>query len=197
MTSRMSTPRNSRSVDFETREIHVRFQLSRAQRGKPARRLALKTAGSRRDVMMGERLVAFLNAHRQQALMKGQHRPGGYVFCTMAGGPFGRRYVAQAITIASQRAGLQPDGVQPLGAHDLRHTHISHLIRAGADVLTVSRQAGHSKPSITFDRYSYEFARLQSGEALRERLATAFGVARSFPRLVFHRLQESPLRAFP
>jgi hypothetical protein len=42
-------------------------------------------------------------------------------------------------------------------------------------VQTVSKQAGHAKTSITLDRYTHEFAKLQNGEALRERLAASFG----------------------
>jgi len=39
--------------------------------------------------------------------------------------------------------------------HSLRHAHASALIRAGVDVLTVSRRLGHSKSSITLDVYGH------------------------------------------
>ena len=35
--------------------------------------------------------------------------------------------------------------------HALRHTHASMLIRAGVDILTISRRLGHSKAAITLD----------------------------------------------
>jgi integrase len=37
--------------------------------------------------------------------------------------------------------------------HALRHTHASVLIRAGVDLLTISRRLGHSKASVTLDTY--------------------------------------------
>ena len=37
--------------------------------------------------------------------------------------------------------------------HALRHTHASTLIRAGVDVLTISRRLGHSSASMTLDVY--------------------------------------------
>jgi hypothetical protein len=33
--------------------------------------------------------------------------------------------------------------------HGLRHTHVSQLIAAGLDALTISRRIGHVSPSIT------------------------------------------------
>jgi integrase len=37
----------------------------------------------------------------------------------------------------------------------LRHTHASTLIRAGVDILTVSRRLGHNKASVTLDTYGH------------------------------------------
>ena len=39
--------------------------------------------------------------------------------------------------------------------HALRHTHASVLIRAGVDILTISRRLGHYKPSVTLDTYGH------------------------------------------
>jgi integrase len=39
--------------------------------------------------------------------------------------------------------------------HSLRHTHVSMLIRAGVDILTISRRLGHSKAAITLDVYGH------------------------------------------
>jgi integrase len=39
--------------------------------------------------------------------------------------------------------------------HALRHTHASMLIRAGVDILTISRRLGHSKASVTLDVYGH------------------------------------------
>ena len=49
--------------------------------------------------------------------------------------------------------------------HSLRHSHASALIRAGLDVVRVSRQLGHSKPTITLAIYAHEFEEVDSGAA--------------------------------
>ncbi len=39
--------------------------------------------------------------------------------------------------------------------HDLRHVHATRLISAGEPVTVVQHRLGHSRPSITLDRYSH------------------------------------------
>jgi integrase len=39
--------------------------------------------------------------------------------------------------------------------HALRHTHVSVLINAGVDILTISRRLGHTKAAITLDIYGH------------------------------------------
>ena len=41
--------------------------------------------------------------------------------------------------------------------HGLRHTHVSQLIAAGLDVLTISRRIGHASAAITLDVYGHMF----------------------------------------
>ncbi len=91
-----------------------------------------------------------------------------------------------------------PDGIQKLSFHDLRHTAITHLIRSGADPAQVSRFAGHSKVSTTLDLYVgecekrkandsgtrlaadlREVERLSQGRRLRGGIRRRFGACRS------------------
>lgn len=53
--------------------------------------------------------------------------------------------------------------------HDLRHCTASLLISAGADVATVSRMLGHSKISMTLDRYTHA---IRSDRTLSNTLTT-------------------------
>jgi integrase len=57
--------------------------------------------------------------------------------------------------------------------HDLRHTAISRLIAKGLDVVTVQRQAGHARPSITLDIYAHEFAQAQRSAETQAKLRAA------------------------
>jgi integrase len=41
--------------------------------------------------------------------------------------------------------------------HSLRHTHASHLIAEGLDVVTISRRLGHGSPAITLAVYAHLF----------------------------------------
>ena len=42
-----------------------------------------------------------------------------------------------------------------ISLHGLRHCHASFALRAGVDVLTLSRRLGHYKASVTLDRYGH------------------------------------------
>jgi site-specific recombinase XerD len=53
-----------------------------------------------------------------------------------------RNVSRRGLETAADRAKLNPEGVPRLSMHDLRHTYVSHLIRAGFDVVTVQRLAG-------------------------------------------------------
>ncbi|MGH3011862.1 MAG: tyrosine-type recombinase/integrase [Gaiellaceae bacterium] len=60
--------------------------------------------------------------------------------------------------------------------HDLRHTAVSRLVAEGADVKLVQAVAGHSKASLTLDRYTH-----LTDERVRE-AAKRFDPARSVSR---------------
>lgn len=163
-------------IDFEAEEIHVRYQLSRATRERPAYRKRLKTDAAQRDVVLLPHLGAILREHRKAQLAAGLCRADGFVFCTQSGGPMYCRNVSErGLGKAANRAGLNPVGKPRLTAHDLRHSFASRLIRAGADVYAVSRQLGHARASITLDVYAHEFEQVRNGAALRQQLASAFG----------------------
>ncbi len=61
--------------------------------------------------------------------------------------------------------------------HGLRHTHVSQLIAAGLDPLTVSRRIGHASPAITLDVYGHMFANTDARAA--EIMEAAFARVRT------------------
>jgi integrase len=162
-------------VDFDEGVIRVRQQLTRGSRKDPPTLVELKTRGARRDVVLLPELSELLREHRRKAFGRGFARQAGYVFTTSLGTPLGYRNLAQrGLTKAAERAGLDAHGPR-LTLHDLRHTFGSHLVRQGADVVTVSRQMGHARPSITLGIYSHEFAAVQHHDSVASKLADAFG----------------------
>jgi integrase len=57
--------------------------------------------------------------------------------------------------------------------HALRHTHASHLIAAGIDVVKVAKRLGHSDATITLSTYAHFFQKLEdrSTEAVNAAVA--------------------------
>jgi integrase len=165
-----------RCIDFERGVVTVRHQLTRGTKERPAKLVELKTRGARRDVVLLPELAVLRREHRRLAFQRGLARAQDYVFTTREGTALNYRNLAQrGLTKAADRAVLNVDGQPKLTLHDLRHTFGSHLVRQGADVVTVSRQMGHARPSITLDAYSHEFAAVQHRETIEARLTGAFG----------------------
>jgi hypothetical protein len=78
--------------------------------------------------------------------------------------------------------------VQDITPHDLRHTCASLSVRAGVNVLALSRMLGHSQPSITLNVYADLFdSDLDAvGGIIEARYATAHtDVSKVCPRGVF------------
>jgi integrase len=75
-----------------------------------------------------------------------------YVFSKHDGSPLSPNYFSTMWRRAVARTGLPK-----VTFHSLRHSHASALIRAGLDVVRVSRQLGHSQPTITLSTYAHEF----------------------------------------
>jgi integrase len=160
-------------VDFESGVLRVRCQLTRATRKEPARRVGLKTKGSRREVRLEPDLAAMLKKHKLASRFS---KDQDYVFTTAEGTPFYYSNLAhRGLDQAAQAAGLNRDGVPKLSFHDLRHTYGSHLVLGGLDVVRVSRQLGHARPSITLDVYAHEFEQAQHTDDVATKLTAAFG----------------------
>jgi len=159
-------------VDLENGYLRVRHQLSRARAEKPARLVPLKTGAALRDVVMTPQLATLLREYRLAQLSAGLHGPGRFVFCTSHGTPINHRNATRAINAAAKRG-----GVTAVGFHLLRHGFASYLIvDLGLDVVQVSRQLGHARPSITLDTYSHLFDQARHAEDIRSRMASsAFG----------------------
>ena len=160
-------------VDFDAGLIRLRYQLSRATREQPARRVPLKTKGSKRDIRLEPDLAALLRRHKLASRFSGDEK---YLFTTESGTPFYYRNVAtRGLDKAADAAGLNRDGLPRISFHDLRHTYGSHLVRQGLDVVRISRQLGHARPSITLDVYAHEFEETQHADDVRTKLTAAFG----------------------
>jgi integrase/rubredoxin len=92
-----------------------------------------------------------------------------------------RRMSEQGILRALQRRGERV-GVENFTPHDFRRTFIGNLLDAGADIVTVSKLAGHSSPSTTskYDRRPEE-AKKRAIDLLNVSLSTTSGSNQDAP----------------
>lgn len=159
-------------VDLEEGVIHVRAQLSRAHRSRPARRVAPKTSAAVREVPLVAQLARLLATHRATSAFAGG---GDWVFATGLGTPLGQRNVmARGLRPAGDRAELNDGTWPPLRFHDLRHTFASHLIvDLERDVTLVSRLMGHARVTITLDVYTHLFDEARHRRELRTCMAAS------------------------
>ena len=114
-----------------------------------------KTRRSRRVVDLDPATVEALQRHRSR--QREQHLALGVtatasdrVFTGDLGEPLRPNSVGQAF----RRLVLKAD-VPVIRLHDLRHTHASHLLRAGVNVKVVSERLGHASVSFTLDTYGH------------------------------------------
>ena len=134
-------------VDRDRRVIRIERAFSRRELKRP------KTDAGIRSVPLFGSVDEALRELAARAVERGRYAPDELIFATIHGTPlhesnFNRRVWHPAL----ERAGLGDDGYR---FHDLRHTCVSRLVAAGADVKLVQAVAGHSNPLITLKRYSH------------------------------------------
>jgi integrase len=160
-----------RDVDLKAGTLTVSAQL-----GPDGDRVPLKTAASAATVPMLPVLAAELRAHRcsfaEQALS--WVRPDALVFTTSRGKPHGRRNVLRAVYAAGDDAGLNRDGLERVGVHDLRHSFVAVALAAGLTLPEAAALARHANPRVTATVYAGLTDTARAG--LAAKLAEAFGV---------------------
>jgi integrase len=92
----------------------------------------------------------------RKALGVGNH--GRRLFCTLKGEPLSEDYLRGMVRRLAEKAGVDKR-VHP---HGFRHTYAVELLRAGLDVVTISKLLGHSGVAVTV-RY---LDHLTNGEAI-------------------------------
>ncbi len=159
-----------RDVDFKGGTLTVSAQL-----GQDGERVPLKTAASAATVPMLPALAAELRAHRsrvaEQALAR--VRPDALIFTTSHGKPHGRRNVLRAVYAGGDAAGLNGDGLERVGVHDLRHSFVAVALAAGLTLPEAAALARHANPRVTATVYAGLTE--QSREQLAGKLSEAFG----------------------
>jgi integrase len=143
-------------VDLDQAKITVARSLEQTKAG--LRFKEPKTAHGRRTISLPATAITELRTHwrAQQtdrlALGAGKSPPDALVFSDLNGEP----RLPNAITKEWERT-ARAAGIAFATLHSLRHTHASHLIANGLDILTISRRLGHGSPTITLSVYGHLF----------------------------------------
>jgi integrase len=132
--------------------------------GEPS--TASKTERSRRTIALPQVAVEALRRHRakqaEDRLRAGRAWADNDLVCTNAlGEPIKPDYLTHAFTKLVARLGLK------VRFHDLRHSHLSHLLAAGVHPKVASERAGHASVSFTLDTYCHVLPGLQEDAAER------------------------------
>ena len=149
------------NVDLATGTITVVQSLEQTKEG--LRFKSPKTHRSRRSIALAAIAVEALRSHRakqaEERLALGPAYDDHDLVCPRPGGsPWPPDMLSTAFAAVVRR--LQ---VKPFRFHDLRHSHASHLLRAGIHPKIVSERLGHSTVGITLDTYSHVLPGMQEG----------------------------------
>ena len=144
-----------KDIDFEKGVVSIERSLEQTKAG--LRIKAPKTKNGRRKVSISPWLIAELRAHRarqqERRLSLGQGRApdDSLVFARWDGSTRAPHWLTQKFALAMTTLKID------CTLHGLRHTHVSQLIAAGLDVLTISRRIGHASAAITLGVYGHMF----------------------------------------
>jgi integrase len=139
--------------NIEDGRIRVERSLEQTRAGLKFK--APKTKRGRRAVTIPASVAAELQAYKlaQQelwiALGLGRLSPDDLVFTMRDGSPRKPNALTNDWLRATMAVGRR------INLHALRHTHVSNLIAAGVDILTISRRVGHASPAITLSVYGH------------------------------------------
>ena len=143
-------------VDLDRARLRVEQAIEQTSAG--LRFKAPKTRHGRRLIALPPYAVTEMRSHwkahqeRRLALGLGRGDGSDLVFATWDGKPRSPNALTKEWSLAVAAAGM-PD----VTLHSLRHTHASHLIAGGMDVLTISRRLGHGSPNVTLAVYGHLF----------------------------------------
>jgi integrase len=145
-----------KDIDWGNGRVQIERSVEQTKAG--LRFKSPKTRNGRRNVSVSPWLLAELRAHqtRQQTqrlrLGLGRAPDDALVFARWDGEARSPHWVTQKFALAMDTLKID------CNLHALRHTHVSQLIAAGLDVLTISRRIGHASASITLNVYGHLFA---------------------------------------
>ena len=145
-------------LELDAADKHARVRRAVEETRAGLRLKVPKTKTSIRDVSLPEIVVEALREHRKRqleqrfALGAGKLPDDAPLFPKLDGSLQSPRAFSKEWSDVAASIGLGHATF-----HGLRHTHASHLIDAGIDVVKISRRLGHASPAITLRVYAHLF----------------------------------------
>ncbi len=146
-------------LDSKNPELRVREAIEETK-ARGIRFKAPKTKNSIRDVTLPDIVVDALRGLRRQqlelriALGLGKLPDDALIFPRLDGTAQSPRAFSKDWSDVAENIGFPQ-----ITFHAFRHTHASHLIDAGIDVVKISRRLGHASPTVTLKIYAHLFHR--------------------------------------
>lgn len=140
-----------RDIDLKAGTLTVSAQL-----GTAGERVPVKSAASAATVPMLPALARELREHRVRQAGRDLWlvHADALVFTTARGKPQSRRNALRAVHAAGDAAGLNGDGHEPVGLHDLRHSYVALALDAGASLAETAALARHANAKVTAAVYA-------------------------------------------
>ena len=148
--------------DFSQDLKFVAVRRAWCQNGASTYMTTPKSASARRINLLPQTSTALRRHRRRQQRLRSSTglralKPQDQVFTRTSGEPLN----PAAITKRFQKLTRDADLTQ-IRLHDLRHTHASHLLEAGANYKAVQERLGHADPVFTIDTYVHLMPTIQA-----------------------------------
>jgi integrase len=164
-----------RTIDLDGKVLVVREAIEETKEGR--RFKEPKSKAGTRDIALPDIVVNTLRDHRRRqielrlALGLGKTVDDDLLFSRPDGTPSSPHALSKEWSAAAAEIGLSG-----ITFHALRHTHASHLIDAGIDVVKISKRLGHGSPVTTLGVYAHRFNRRddKSAAAINAAVAALF-----------------------
>jgi len=140
-------------LDFDLGILKIQRSIEESKAG--IRIKEPKTKRGRRTIALPEVALDALRIHLSgqeqiKAVLKSDYEPGDLICCCQDG----KLWKPSAFT-SSYRALLKRRKMKGPNFHALRHSHASHLLKAGVDIKMLSQRLGHSRTAFTLDTYTH------------------------------------------
>jgi integrase len=145
------------NVDLGEGVIYVKNQLQTIDNVKQI--IPLKTADSKRKVILLDYAIPILKEWKEtqqenKKIYGDQYNNENFVLSHVDSSPYDPDYISRNFARWMHPISKELN-IPEIRFHDLRHTHATLLLKAGANIKAVSERLGHTSVAITLNTYSH------------------------------------------